>query len=160
MDHSADIADHSRVMLAYLRSHFVSPCCDSSVDEPFNPKGDCALVRLLQCGATTDVPGFKFTPLQIAVNLRDFYAVKTLLEAGADPNGVGKSGGMEWEETSWLSDFSHLHGARPLHIIKWVPVSCPETVKRRWEPEDSGPLTIKEILVRYGAACLCHQCED
>jgi hypothetical protein len=81
--------------------------------------GSCVLLRLLQLGANPDPEGFQVTPLQIAVFLRDLPGVKTLLEAGADPNNTGNEQGIKWHaQRSILGSYCHLHGLAPLYILR------------------------------------------
>jgi hypothetical protein len=70
----------------------------------------CVLLRLLQLGANPDPKGFQVTPLQIAVFSRDFAGVRTLLEAGADPNNTGDEQGIKWDAQRACSA---LHFASP-----------------------------------------------
>ena len=76
----------SIALLSFVGSH--------DHDRKFDFEHGCHLSRLLQLGATPNISGYMVTPLQIAVASWDFEGVMILLEAGADPNGTGDSGGI------------------------------------------------------------------
>jgi hypothetical protein len=84
-----------------------------------NTPDDCLLSQLLELGANVNKSGFWVTPLQIAVAWFDLAVVKMLLEAGADPNGIGDSNGTEWNDNSLLGQFKDLHAASPLRICRF-----------------------------------------
>jgi hypothetical protein len=138
LEEGAGFFDPSIVLLSFVGSHEHLEDCDNY----------CSLSRLLQYGATANVLGYRVTPLQIAVATRDFEGAKTLLEAGADPNGNGDSGGIQWKENTFLARFNHLGGVNPLRICREF-----EIIYDRYEPEErEGAATmIDEILLQYGA---------
>lgn len=79
----------------------------------------CVLPRLLELGANHDPKGFKVTPLQIAVFLRDIAGVRTLLEAGVDENNIGDKRGIELNPLlSVHAPYQRLHGRTPLYILR------------------------------------------
>jgi hypothetical protein len=105
----------------------------------------CILSKLLQLGANANDSRHKVTPLQIAVERNDFDGVKVLLEAGADPNGTGDSGGIKWERGTYLSFFNELHNLSPLEVYKnYVTYT---SIGRNQMP---GGM-IDTILLQYGA---------
>ncbi|KAF2803858.1 uncharacterized protein BDZ99DRAFT_546446 [Mytilinidion resinicola] len=116
MEHAADFINPSQALLTLLSSHIECVHHDRNGDSEEN----CPLARILQLGASTNVPGYKVTPLQIAVNCLDLVGVKILLEAGADVNGIGDGKGVDWNEGTSMSIFNRLHGMRPLEIVQGV----------------------------------------
>jgi hypothetical protein len=78
----------------------------------------CILSKLLQLGANANGSRYKVTPLQIAVERNDFEGVKVLLEAGADLNGTGDGGEMEWERGTYLYIFNELYGLSLLKVCR------------------------------------------
>jgi hypothetical protein len=87
-------------------------------DEVGGGSGNEALQQLLLKGARPDPLGFRVMPLQIAVLMRNYYSVKILLEAGADPNNSGDPHGVAWDESSILYPYSKLHGVAPIDILR------------------------------------------
>jgi hypothetical protein len=92
--------------------------------------------------------GYRVTPLQIAVASRDFEGAKILLEAGADPNGTGDSGGIEWKEGSLLARFNHLGRVNPLRICREFKIIYNGYGKKEREKASTN---INAILLQYGA---------
>lgn len=79
---------------------------------------ECVLDWLLELGADANAKEYRVTPLQIAVANRDLHGVRSLLEAGADPNRVGNANGIQWSPASVSGHFfNDLHGSSPLYII-------------------------------------------
>jgi hypothetical protein len=107
----------------------------------------CLLSRLLELGANINKSGSWVTPLQIAVGCFDLVGVKLLLEAGADPNGIGDSSGIEWNDYSLLGRFKHLHATSPLTICR------DEDMGFDWMGEniDDDREKIEAELLKYGA---------
>ena len=108
LEYGAGLFDCSKVLLLYIGSHL----------HDFEGTGYCPLRKLLELGADPNSRGSRITPLQIAVVLWDLDGVRTLLNAGADPNGIGSSGGIAWEDGTFMSRFNHLEGASALHICR------------------------------------------
>jgi hypothetical protein len=132
----AGFFDPSIVLLLFVASHDHEHCKDY-----------CLLSQLLQLGATSNVWGYMVTPLQIAVASQDFEGVKVLLKAGADPNGTGDSGGIEWIKGSPLDRFNHLHDVSPLRICREferIYFGCGKMT-------DEAPTKIDAILLQYRA---------
>jgi hypothetical protein len=138
LEKGAKLFDPSLALLSFVGSHEHSKELDDY----------CPLSRLLQLGATANVLGYRVTPLQIAVASSDFEGVKILLEGGADPNGIGDSGGIEWKEHTLLARFNHLGGIYPLRICR--EFGC---LYDGWGPErgEAVHTRINEILLQYGA---------
>lgn len=109
----------------------------------------CFVSRLLQIGATPNVLGYTFTPLQIAVACWDFEGVKLLLEARADPNGTGDGEGVEWKKDSMYEPLNSLHGKGPLHIRRFFECAYVSPIKRKRRRKPLG--NIEAIPVEYGA---------
>jgi len=140
LEEGAEFFDPSLLLLSFVGSHdfhdhHIKYDCDY-----------CPLSRLLQLGATANVSGYRVTPLQIAVASSDFEGVKMLLEAGADPNGTGDSGGIEWKEGSLLARFNHLGGVNPLRICREFEITYDG-----YEDREGVATRIKEIILQYGA---------
>ena len=83
------------------------------------------LKRLLGLGASPDPDGFRVTPLQVACYIRSAPDVSLLLEAGADPQGVGDSRGLAWEEGSIMFRYNKLHGVAPIDILDAFCLNIP-----------------------------------
>lgn len=99
--------DLSTLLLLYIGCHLYEHCNQS-----------CSLQRLLRLGASANGPERAFvTPLQIAVACWDLQGVEILLNAGAEPNALGKNG-SRWAPDSLMERFNSLHGVSSLHIIK------------------------------------------
>ncbi|KAF2499968.1 hypothetical protein BU16DRAFT_522834 [Lophium mytilinum] len=150
MEHAADFIDPSKTLLALLASHI--QCSAHHWGDGSSEK--CPLARMLKLGASANAPGYKVTPLQIAVKCRDFNGVKFLLEAGADVNGTGDCEGVEWNADSYLSIFNHLHGMRPLEIVRPVEILSTtvdgfSAARGCWNVELETK--IQQILIQYGA---------
>lgn len=106
-EHGVTHFDPSTLLLLYIGCHQHHQC-----NEP------CSLKRLLRLGASANGPEGAFVaPLQIAVVCWDVQGVEILLNAGADPNALGKNG-SRWAPSSLMERFNHLHGVSSLHIIK------------------------------------------
>ena len=106
-EHGVTHFDPSTLLLLYIGCHQHQNCKES-----------CSLERLLRLGASANGPEGAFVnPLQIAVVCWDLQGVEILLNAGAEPNALGKNG-SRWAPDSLMERFNHLHGASPLHIIK------------------------------------------
>ena len=106
-EHGVTHFDPSTLLLLYIGCHRHERCNES-----------CSLKRLLRLGASANGPEGAFvTPLQIAVVCWDLQGVEILLNAGAEPNALGKNG-SRWAPDSLMERFNHLHGASSLHIIK------------------------------------------
>jgi len=114
--------------------------------------------QLLQSGACADPAGYQVTPLQIACNRRSLRSVKALLEAGADPNGVGDPEGVGWhDKQSLLHPFSKLHGTLPFDILdRFHPMFNFREVMlldgtELGEVKGAFTEEIRRVLVSYGA---------
>ena len=106
-EHGVTHFDPSTLLLLYIGCHQHQICKES-----------CSLERLLRLGASANGPEGAFvTPLQIAVVCWDLQGVEILLNAGAEPNALGKNG-SRWAPGSLMERFNHLHGVSSLHIIK------------------------------------------
>ena len=106
-EHGVTHFDPSTLLLLYIGCHRHDNC-----------KKSCSLERLLRLGASANGPEGAFvTPLQIAVVCWDLQGVEILLNAGAEPNALGKNG-SRWAPYSLMERFNHLHGVSSLHIIK------------------------------------------
>jgi hypothetical protein len=117
----------------------------------------CVLLRLLQLGANPDPKGFQVTPLQIAVFSRDLAGVRTLLEAGADPNNTGNEQGIKWHaEKSILRPYCYLHGLAPLYILRHLKPSSKLTnsMSAKKMEHVNGPISmaIERSLLDYKAS--------
>ena len=60
-------------------------------------QGFLSLKRLLELGPDLDKNKYMFTALQMAVGSREVDGVRSLLEAGADPNNAGNKDGIWWD---------------------------------------------------------------
>jgi ankyrin repeat protein len=119
--------------------------------------GSCVLRQLLQLGANPDPKGFQVTPLQIAVFCRDLAGVRTLLEAGADPNNTGDEQGIKWHaETSVLGPYCRLHGLAPLYILRHLKAyryfEDGMTTEEIDEMNGATTIDIERLLLDYGAS--------
>jgi hypothetical protein len=110
LEQGAQYIDPSAVFLSFISSHRhgTENTCEDY----------CLLSQLLQLGANVNESEFWVTPLQVAVARFDLAGVKVLLEAGADPNGIGDGNGTEWNDHSLLGRFNHLCAVRPLSICR------------------------------------------
>jgi hypothetical protein len=132
--------DLSALMLLYIGGH-VDVRCEKR----------CSLERLLRFGASANGPEGAFvTPLQIAVVCWDFDGMEILLNAGADPNALGKSG-SGWASDSSMERFNRLHGASPLHIIKHFECNYDEEIKENLGLDETGRAKIEARLLEIGA---------
>ena len=138
LDYGAGLFDCSKVLLLYIGSHL----------HDFEGTGYCPLRKLLELGADPNSRGSRITPLQIAVGSWDFNGVRTLLNAGADPNGIGSSGGIAWEDGTFMSRFNHLEGASALHICKNYEYTGPY-LESEYREKDLE--MIEATLLQYGA---------
>jgi hypothetical protein len=117
----------------------------------------CILPRLLQLGANPDPKGFQVTPLQIATFSRDIAGVRTLLEAGADPNFTGDEQGIKFHaQESPLGPYCQLHGLAPIYILRHLEAYSVHADAMIIEETDhmNGPVTtdIERLLLDYGAS--------
>jgi hypothetical protein len=140
LEQGAQYIDPSTILLFFIGSHGHSRSGKTCNDY-------CLLSRLLELGANVNKSGHWVTPLQIAVGCFDLAGVKLLLEAGVDPNGIGDSNGIEWNDYSLLGRFKHLHAASPLRIcldedmgVNWASVII-----------DHDREKIEAELLKYGA---------
>ena len=138
LDYGAGLFDCSKVLLLYIGSHVHN----------FEGAGYCPLRKLLELGADSNCRGSRITPLQIAVASWDLDGVRTLLNAGADPNDIGSSGGIVWEDGTFMSRFNHLDGASALYICRNFEYIGPQTMKH-YKEMDLG--MIEATLLQYGA---------
>lgn len=112
--------------------------------------GKCRLQVALQAGADPNTTGFWATPLQIAVASRDFPGVESLIEAGADVNGLGDDGAEMWEANTLMGRFNCLHDLSPLYICKLPRCICFQTESFEDESFDDRR-KIEELLLGAGA---------
>ena len=118
-EHGVAHFDPSTLLLLYIGCHRHDRCDES-----------CSLKTLLRLGASANGPEGAFvTPLQIAVVCWDLQGVEILLNAGAEPNALGKNGSW-WAPDSLMARFNHLHGVNSLHIIRHFQCNY------RWDIKD------------------------
>ena len=143
LDHGAGLFDCSKVLLLYIGSHVHN----------LEGAGYCPLKKLLELGADPNSRGSRITPLQIAVVSWDLDGVRTLLNAGADPNDVGSSGGIVWEDGTFMSRFNHLDGASALYIYRSFGYIGPYHSQKEYiGPRHRENLeTIEATLLQHGA---------
>lgn len=70
----------------------------------------------LKMATDIDCAEFSVTPLQIVTDNCNYEAVRTLLDAGADPNYAGNQDGIRWEADTFLGRLNHLCGHTPIEI--------------------------------------------
>ncbi|KAK5405278.1 hypothetical protein LTR06_008973 [Exophiala xenobiotica] len=123
----ADIRELDKDILDFFQREASGLVCYTNLLPRFMPdhqcetvcEASCTLHQLLQLGANPDPEGFPVTPLQIAVFIRDLAGVRTLLEAGADPNNTGDEHATNWyAEPSTLGPYISLQGLPPLRILR------------------------------------------
>ncbi|KAH7379601.1 hypothetical protein BKA66DRAFT_550433 [Pyrenochaeta sp. MPI-SDFR-AT-0127] len=122
-----------------LGAHYHEYTCDDDF---------CIIVDLLEAGANANVYDCLLTPLQISVRNWDYAGTETLLEHGADPNGVGKPGGYipTHIDTTWAQ-------SSPLHILRnaeygFMAMECSvglKAIRAKKRPD------IEALLLKYGA---------
>jgi len=129
--------DLSRLHLRYLAAHYHENACRES----------CFLVHLLEIGADVNPSSCLLHPLQIAVRNWDLSAVETLLEYGADPDGIGQLDGYipphltkTWSQAS------------PLHILRnaeygFTALECYFDLKVRLSPTYSHPRCRERVAI-------------
>lgn len=141
--------DLSIALLGLAGTHYHDDCSQ-------NNDYYCAISRLLQLGAKVNDSRHVITPLQIATSLHDVGGVKVLLEAGADPNGIGNSGGIQWESGTFLDSLigDDLDGGlRPLEICR--------NIRRHFTQERDGAISkIETMLIQYGGEPLSENGND
>lgn len=137
LEHSAGLFDPSKALLLYIGSHRHSSnySCQSRY---------CPLTQLLDLGADPNCRGSRITPLQIAAALNDFNGVRTLLNAGADPNDTGSAGGSTWGENTMTGRFNNLYGVSTLYILRYY-----KTIRGPSRAEKFG--WIEATLLKHGA---------
>lgn len=107
LDYALGHFDPSRILILHIGSHDHRSCTKA-----------CAVEKLLHAGADANAKGYRVMALQIAVACRDYDGIKTLLEAGADPNNTGDANGVQWSATSIFGRFNFLHKLSPLHVCR------------------------------------------
>ena len=116
----------------------------------------CIVDWMLALGANPNPEGVRVSPLQVAVACLDYPGVASLLQKGADPNGIGDANGSEWGEKSLGRHFRDLHGYSPLHIIRnttrFASFSAMGGEMLRWRGKSKE--LIERILLRYEARLL------
>lgn len=143
LDSGKRLSDASTTLLSYIGSHGRGFCLGGSCGKT------CSLIRLLQLGAQPDAPWYSVKPLQIAVASWDVKGVRTLLQAGADPNDCGHENGIAWEDSDLLWRFSGLYGCSPLFICR--EFEC-DVILDAWYGRRQGDHNkIEELLVAYKA---------
>ena len=132
--------DPTKVLTHSIGWHYHHSSCDG--------ESYCTLARLLQLGADPDGPGSRICPLQIAAGAWDLEGVRTLLEAGANPNHTGDRMGEVWKEGTMLAVFNRVKNHSPLNIVETMdPV-----FQRSYLYDDSGEAALKiaALLREYG----------
>ena len=111
---------------------------------------DGSIIEVYAQLTTTDPNsrGSRITPLQIAIQLGDLAAVRTLLDAGVDPNNTESSEGTIWEDGTLISYFNHLDGASALYICREFGLYLEKGHPRLWREPFKR---IEKTLLRYGA---------
>lgn len=139
-EHGVTHFDPSTLLLLYIGCHQHDTCNDS-----------CSLKRLLRLGASANGPEGAFvTPLQIAVVCWDLQGVETLLNAGAEPNALGKNG-SRWAPDSLMERFNHLHGVSSLHIIKHFQCNYRGRLKEDLHLDETTRGNIETRLLEFEA---------
>jgi hypothetical protein len=132
--------DLSRLLLLYIGCHRHRICEES-----------CALERLLHLGASANGPkGASTTPLQIAVSCWDVEGMGMLLDAGAEPNAVGKPG-LHWPLDSPMARYNYLHGASSLKIIKHFERRLRDSMSPSYLRDETLRDNIEARLLEVGA---------
>jgi hypothetical protein len=148
LEMGAGFLDPSEVLISFIGSHDHRDRCEEQY---------CGLQQLLKLGATANIPGYRFTPLQIAVYYFDLVGVEYLLEAGANPHDVGDPDGIAylWESGSLLGDLNEdLENVCPLSVLLYHNrnFSDSEDEKRNFDG-------IRAILTQYSGTCPHHTCQ-
>lgn len=139
-EYGATHFDLSSLLVLYIGSH-----------QHHNCEKSCSLERLLHLGASADGPEGSFvSPLQIAVVSWDFHGVEILLNAGAEPNAVGKNG-PGWAAESLMERYNDLHGASSLHIIRHFECTYEGYIKPELRRDETTREKIEARLLESGA---------
>jgi hypothetical protein len=139
-EHGATHFDLSTLLLLYISCHHHGDC-----------KKSCSLERLLHLGASANGPEEAFvTPLQISAVCWDLFGIEILLNAGAEPNALGKNG-SGWAPSSPMERFNHIHGASSLHIIKHLKCNYSEETKKGFDLDETTRARIETLLLEAGA---------
>lgn len=131
----------NHAILFLLAAHYhESTCLDAGED--------CTVLHSLQSGADVNALGLATMPLQIAVHRWDLVGTRFLLEAGADPNGIGQPEGYTPThiDTTWAS-------SSPLHILRnaeygFMNLEASLGLHAQREKERAK---IEQLLISYGA---------
>lgn len=136
----ADYAEYTALLVSSIALHghvYTEHVCDDF----------CPVQLLLERGADPDGRGHRVTPLQMAVVAWDYQGVKTLLNAGANPNGVGDASGIALETGDILGRFDIVEDLCPLQIC--LTVDCIfENLK---DGNQGDRKNIEKLLHEYGA---------
>lgn len=135
------------LLLDYGTGHFdpseIIPLLIVSLCNYVGYQGFLLLKRLLELGPDLDKNEYMFTALQMAVGSQEVNGVRSLLEAGADPNNAGNENGIWWHGWSTLmARFGFLQHASPLYICRNHNRTLKNSLFR---------IEIETLLLQYGA---------
>ncbi|XXG96559.1 hypothetical protein Hte_002844 [Hypoxylon texense] len=100
---------------------------------------------LLEAGADPDPPGFKYTPLQYAVNHLEEGWVQSLLLEGRDANSIGDPSG---KHPCGSSEVEPWHSQTPLEICE---TTNPDWNMGQEEEKEKARKQVRLLLTQYGA---------
>lgn len=103
------------------------------------------LKTLLEAGADPDPPGFKYTPLQYAVNHLEEGWVQSLLLEGRDANSIGDPSGKHPYSSGHVEPW---HSQYPLEICE---TTNPDWTTGQEEEKERARKQVKLLLMQYGA---------
>jgi hypothetical protein len=152
-------AGMTRVVLTCIALHF-NPCrgrqsCCEVEEDP----DQCCVIQLLRDYSSRDeVMAYRLTPLQLAVHCWDYFATKTLLENGVDPNGLGSLSGES--VPIHLYKVNDIWGmASPLNILRnagYAPENIDDHL-RMMEKRRTFRDKIETLLISYGSTDFVRQ---
>ncbi|KAH7190457.1 hypothetical protein DER44DRAFT_844760 [Fusarium oxysporum] len=123
--------------LIYFIGHHMSEFESQSTCE--ESTSFCPVRHLLEAGAQPNLPGYRLTPLQMAVAARDLEGIRLLLHFRADPNSVGDPVGVIWPTNGLLAEFNRKKAREP--FLKTIEQLLLNYGGREFQLEQTEPVT-------------------
>ena len=148
LDHGAGRTNPTPILMSHLTRHALTDTYFAKRQHR-SDKEWCPITRLIGYGANLAGTGYKVTPLQLAASNVDVKLANTLLQAGADPEGIGDPDGVCWEECPELVRLCEFSALPPVEVA----FRNQDRARRRWRGRkfEEKLQEFLQLMKRYGA---------